>query len=156
MAPSNVSTGRLLFLAGRFQRAMTKITPRNDSAFTINAAATPMTAIIMPASPGPTARARLNSIPFSARAAGRSSLFTSSGNIARQVGDSTASPNASASVSKSRSQGVIAPAMVVTARTAAIPNIHISVPSISLRRSKISPMEPAGRANKKNGRADAV
>jgi HAE1 family hydrophobic/amphiphilic exporter-1 len=34
--------------------------------------------------------------------------------------------------------------------------IQVSVPSISLRRSKISPIEPAGSANRKNGKAEAV
>src|SRR5438094_7475447 len=52
--------------------------------------------ITKPASAGPTARAKLNSMPLSADAAGRSSFSTSSGRTARQVGVSNASPADSA------------------------------------------------------------
>jgi hypothetical protein len=48
------------------------------------------------------------------------------------------------------------PLSAVTASANATPTIQISVYRISRRRSAISPMEPAGRANKKNGRVDAV
>src|SRR5260370_3302806 len=54
--------------------------------------------------PGPTARARLNSIPLSAEAASRSSFATNSGRTARHVGVSKASPAESANVSASRHQ----------------------------------------------------
>ena len=67
-----------------------------------------------------------------------------------------ASPSESASVSRSKSHGVIVPANVTTVRTVATANIHVSVPRISLRRSKISPIEPAGSASRKNGKAEAV
>ncbi len=109
-------------------------------------------AMTMPASAGPTARARLNSIPLSADAAARSSLGTNSGRIARHVGVSNASPAESANVNTSSSQGDMKPAMVKTARSRAMPIIHDSVKRISLRRSKISPAEPAGRASRKMAR----
>jgi hypothetical protein len=67
-----------------------------------------------------------------------------------------ASPSERAKVSRSNSHGVIVPVNVTTVRTAAMANIHISVPRINLRRSKMSPIEPAGSANRKNGKADAV
>src|SRR5216684_1777229 len=57
-----------------------------------------------PANAGPTARARLNSIPLSAEAASRSSFATNSGRTARHVGVSKASPAESANVSASRHQ----------------------------------------------------
>ena len=135
---------------------MTRITPKNESALRRKVVATPTAAIIRPASPGPTARARLNSIPLSARAGVRSSFWTNSGNIARHVGDSIASPSERANVSRSKSQGVIVPVKVTTVRTTATANIHISVPKINLRRSKMSPIEPAGSASRKNGKAEAV
>ena len=46
--------------------------------------------------------------------------------------------------------------MVITASTTATETIHNSVNRITLRRSTMSPMAPAGRARMKNGRADAV
>ncbi len=98
----------------------------------------------------------LNSIPLSADAAGRSSLGTSSGSTARQVGVSNASPADKAKVKPSSSQGVIAPARVVTASTLATQTIQISAQSISLRRSTMSPIDPAGNAKRKNGRVEAV
>jgi hypothetical protein len=44
----------------------------------------------------------------------------------------------------------------VTASISATPTIQISVYRISRRRSAISPIEPAGSANTKNGSVDAV
>src|SRR5580693_4730894 len=111
VAPRKVSAGNVLFRAGLFHLATTAMTPKKDKALNANAALTPTAATINPPRPGPTARARLNSIPFSASAAGNSSLLTRSGNIALQVGDSTASPTDSAKVSRSKSQGVITPAI---------------------------------------------
>jgi len=70
-----------------------------------NAEPTPATAMISPASAGPIARARLNSIPFTADAAARSCLATTSGKIARQAGLSSASPADNANVSTSNSTG---------------------------------------------------
>src|SRR5262245_21365725 len=123
---------------------------------TRNAAPTPATAISPPASAGPMARAMLNSMALSAEAAARSSLRTSSGRIARHVGVSTASPAASANVRASNSHGVMRPESVVTANTMATPTIHASVYRISFRRSAMSPMDPAGKANRKNGSVEAV
>ena len=48
------------------------------------------------------------------------------------------------------------PAMVIAASTTATTTIHVSVNRITLRRSTMSPIAPAGRARTKNGRADAV
>src|ERR1700679_722489 len=121
VAPLNVSGGVVRLRTGLFHFATTKITPQNDKKFTTNAVATPAAAITTPASAGPTALARLNSIPFSADAGARSSLDTSSGRMARHVGVSNASPAESANVSTSSSQGDIRPAMVSTESSRATP-----------------------------------
>src|SRR5260370_10106455 len=81
-----------------------RITPKKETTFATNAAATRAVAIRTPANAGPTARARLNSIPLSAEAASRSSFATNSGRTARHVGVSKASPAESANVSASRHQ----------------------------------------------------
>src|SRR5260370_5161449 len=81
-----------------------RITPKKETTFATNAAATPAVAIRTPANAGQTARARLNSIPLSAEAASRSSFATTSGRPARHVGVSKASPAESANVSASRHQ----------------------------------------------------
>src|SRR5580658_10753746 len=156
VAPVNVSGGVVRLRTGRFHLATTKITPQNDKKFATKAVATPAAAITTPASAGPTARARLNSIPFSADAGARSSLGTNSGKIARHVGVSNASPAESANVSTSSSQGDIKPAMVKTASSSATLIIQVSVNRMSLRRSTISPAEPAGRASRKYGSEEAV
>src|ERR1700685_1049755 len=152
----NVFGGAGRLRIGLFHPAHTRMTPKNDTEFATNAVATPAAAMIMPASAGPTARARLNSIPLSADAAARSSLGTSSGRIARHVGVSNASPAESANVNTSSSQGDMKPAMVKPARSRATPIIHDSVARTSLRRSKISPAEPAGRAYRRDGHETAV
>src|SRR5579863_7336704 len=149
VAPVNVSGGAVRLRIGLFHLATTRMTPKNDTKFATNAEATPAPVMMMPASAGPTARARLNSIPLSADASARSSLGTSSGRIARHVGVSNASPAESANVSASNSQGDMKPAMVKAARSRATPIIHDSVARTNLRRSKISPAEPAGRASRK-------
>src|SRR5215470_2045155 len=46
--------------------------------------------------------------------------------------------------------------MVRTASTRETPTIHVSVKRISFRRSTRSPIAPAGSANTKKGKADAV
>src|SRR5580704_16930302 len=92
VAPEKDSGGALLRRTGLFHLATTRMTPKNDTQFVRKAVATPATEIRLLASAGPTARARLNSIPLSADAAARSSLGTSSGRMARQAGVSNASP----------------------------------------------------------------
>jgi hypothetical protein len=72
------SGGTLLLRTGLFHLATTRMTPKNDTKFATKAVATPATDMIGPAGGGPTARARLNSIPLSAEAAARSSLGTNS------------------------------------------------------------------------------
>src|SRR3984885_10440847 len=151
VAPSKGSGGAVRLRIGLFHFATTRMTPKNDTKFAKNAVATPAAAMTTPASAGPTARARLNSIPLSADAVARSSLDTSSGRIARHVGVSNASPAESANVNTSSSQGDMKPAMVKPARSRAMHIIHDSVARTNLRRSKISPAEPAGRANRKRG-----
>src|SRR4029077_2675017 len=84
------------------------------------------------------------------------SFPTGGGKGAPQVGFSNASPADSAKVRMRSSTGDILPAIVITASTAATTTIHISVKRITLRRSTMSPMAPAGRDRIKNGRADAV
>src|ERR1700723_1474493 len=155
-APEKDSGGALLLRTGLFHLATTKMTPKNDAKFATKAVATPATDMIVPASAGPTARARLNSIPLRAEAAARSSLANNSGRIARHAGVSNASPAESANVSTRSIHGDITPAMVKIARINATPIIHDSVKRISLRRSTISPAEPAGRASRKNGKEAAV
>src|ERR1700690_3939938 len=98
VAPVNVSGGAVRLRIGLFHLATTTMTPRNDTKFTTNAVATPAAAMTTPASAGPTARARLNSIPFSADAAARSSLETNTASIAPDRVVSNASPAASANV----------------------------------------------------------
>src|SRR6266446_5177742 len=156
VAPVTVSGGVARLTMGRFQRATTRITPKKDKVFKRNAAPMPANAITKPASAGPTARAKLNSMPLSADAAGRSSFLTSSGKTARQVGVSNASPADRAKVRIRSSTGDILPAIVITASTEATASIHVSVNRITLRRSTMSPIAPAGRARRKNGRAEAV
>src|ERR1700733_7347283 len=156
VAPVNVSGGAVRLRIGLFHLATITMTPRNDRKFTANAPATPATAITTPASAGPTARARLNSIPFSADAAARSSLGTNSGRIARHDGVSNASPDDSANANISNNQGDMNPPMVSTQRRSATLAIHTSAARISLRRSTISPAEPAGSDSRKYGRDEAV
>jgi hypothetical protein len=149
VAPVKVSPGAVRFRIGLFHFATTRMTPKNDTTFATKAVATPVAAITAPATAGPTALARLNSIPFKADAAARSSFETNSDRMARQVGFSNASPAESANVSTSSNQGEVRPLMVRTARTNATPTIQASVYKTSLRRSKISPAEPAGSASRK-------
>src|SRR5580704_5626121 len=156
VAPVNVSGGAVVLRIGLFHLATTRITPKNETKFATKAAATPAAAMTTPASAGPTARAKLNSIPLSADAGARSSLDTNSGRIARHVGVSKASPAESANVSTNSSQGDMKPAIVKTARSSATPTIHDSVNRISLRRSTMSPAAPAGRASTKYGSEAAV
>ena len=124
---------------GLFHRATTRMTPKKETKFTRNAVATPVTAMIRPANAGPTARARLNSIPFSADAFASSTLGTNSGKRARQDGVSNASPAESAKVNSSSNHGVIKPARVRITMSNATAAIHDSVARINLRRSTISP-----------------
>src|SRR6202453_3416609 len=149
VAPVNVSGGVVSLRTGLFHFATTRITPQNDTKFVTKAVATPAAAMTTPASAGPTARARLNSIPFSADAAARASLDTNSGRMARHDGVSNASPAESANVNTSSNQGDMNPPMVSTQRMSATPAIHASVARISLRRSTISPAEPAGSDSRK-------
>src|ERR1700678_2741869 len=149
VAPENDSAGVLLLRTGLFHLATTRMTPKNDTKLTTNAVATPAAAMITPASAGPTARARLNSIPLRAEAEAMSSLGTNSGRIARHAGVSNASPAERANVKTSNSQGDMKPAIVKTARSRETAIIQDSVARTNLRRSKISPAEPAGRASRK-------
>src|SRR5579863_3638519 len=116
VAPVKVSGGAVRLRIGLFHLATTRMTPKNDTKFAMKAVATPATDISVPASAGPTARARLNSIPLSAEAAARSSLGTNSGRIARHAGVSNASPAESANVSTNSIHGDITPATVKIAR----------------------------------------
>src|SRR5271170_7258363 len=74
VAPVTVSGGVVRLRTARFQRATTRITPKNDAELIKNAAPTPVKAMTKPANAGPTARAKLNSMPLRADAAGRSSF----------------------------------------------------------------------------------
>src|ERR1700744_3463033 len=103
VAPAKVSGGEVRLRTGLFHRATTRMTAKNDTKFVTKAAVTLAAAMTRPASEGPTARAMLNSIPFSADAAGRSALGTSSGRIARHDGVSNASPAESANVNTNKS-----------------------------------------------------
>src|SRR5438270_7923945 len=103
VAPLNVSGGVVRLRVGLFHLAITRMTPTKDTRLATNAMVTPAAAMTIPARAGPTARARLNSIPFSADATARSSLDTNSGRIARHAGVSNASPAERANVNTSRS-----------------------------------------------------
>src|ERR1700677_4330894 len=149
VAPVNVSGGAVSLRTGLFHFATIRMTLKNAMKFVTNAVATPAGAMTTPASAGPTARVNLNSIPFSADADARSSLGTNSGRIERHDGVSNASPAESANVNTSSNQGDINPPMVSTQRRSATPAIHASVARISLRRSTISPAEPAGSDSRK-------
>jgi hypothetical protein len=116
VAPIKVSAGAVRFRIGLFHLATTRMTPKNDTMFATKAVATPAAAITMPAIAGPTALARLNSIPFKADAAAKSSLETNSGRMAHQVGFSNASPADRANVNASSNQGEVRPLTVRTAR----------------------------------------
>src|ERR1044072_7538070 len=70
VAPVTVSGGVVGLMTARFQRATNRMTPRNDSVFKRNAVPMHANAIMKPANAGPTARAKLNSMPFSDEAAG--------------------------------------------------------------------------------------
>src|SRR5439155_20755540 len=137
VAPARVSGGVVRRRGGRFHRATSTITPTNDTTLSANAAPTPATAMITPASAGPTARAKLNSMPLSADADERSSFLTISGRMARHVGASIASPAEIANVRPSSSLGDMKPAIVVTASTSATATIQNSVKRINFRRSTI-------------------
>jgi hypothetical protein len=69
--------------------------------------------------------------------------------MARHAGVSNASPAESANVNARSSHGDMKPAIVKTARSSATPIIHDSVNKASLRRSRISPADPADSASKK-------
>src|SRR5580698_1889850 len=112
VAPVNVSAGAVRGRIGLFHLTTNRMTPKNETQFTTNAAATPATVMTKPASAGPTARARLNSIPLSADTAARSSLGTTSARTARHVGVSNASPAESANVNTSSTHGDMKPPMV--------------------------------------------
>src|SRR5690242_17268964 len=105
VAPQSFSGGVERFRRGLFHSAITASTPANETTLTKNAAATPKAAITRPARAGPTARAKLNSIPFRAEAAAKSSFGTNSGRMARQDGASNASPADSAKVNARRTHG---------------------------------------------------
>src|SRR5215467_309616 len=125
VAPATVSGGVARLTVARFQRATTNITPANETVLIRNAAPTPASATTAPASAGPTARAKLNSIPFRADAAARSSFSTNSGRTARHVGDSNASPEARAKVRIRRSSGDVRPPVVSAVSTTATVTIQI-------------------------------
>jgi hypothetical protein len=73
LAPRKVSAGNLPLRTGRRHVAMARITPTNDTAFSTNALPMPAAAIGRPERPGPTARAKLNSMPL--RASARESIL---------------------------------------------------------------------------------
>src|SRR5258708_36949798 len=154
VAPEKDFGGALIVRTGLFHRATTTMTQKNDTKFATNAVATPATDMIMPASAGPTALARLNSTPLSAEAAARSSLGTNSGRIARHAGVSNASPAESANVSTKSIHGDITPAIVKIARLNATPIIHDSVKRISLRRSRKCPAGARGEGRQKIGKEE--
>src|SRR5579859_3266672 len=79
VAPVNVSAGAVRLRIGLFHLATTRMTPKNETTFATKAIATPAAAITAPATAGPTALARLNSIPFRAEL-----------NLARAVGPAVA------------------------------------------------------------------
>ena len=131
---------------GLFHLVTTTMTPRNDRKFTTNAAATPARGYNEARERGTHCPGEIELDPVQRRCC-RKIVF---GNQFRQNcaprGVSNASPAESANVNTSNSQGDMNPPMVKTTRSNATPIIHDSVNRTSLRRSTISPAEPAGRA----------
>ena len=113
--------------------------------------------MITPASAGPTARAKLNSMPFSAEAAARSSFEMISGRTARHVGVSIASPADSANVRPSSSHRRHESGDRRHGehdRDGDHPELGVEDQPCDDRRCRRC--APAGSAKTKNGRADAV
>ncbi len=79
----------------------------NVAVFTANTDATPVRAIMTPASAGPMARARLMLTPLRTAADGSCSRGTSSGTIAWKAGFTGTEPNPSIRVNASSSSGGI-------------------------------------------------
>jgi hypothetical protein len=106
MAPSRRSRGSPPRAeAGRRQASSAQSSARKARALSAKAAAGPDAARTKPPSAGPSARARLKPMPFSAMAPTRSPRGTSSGVVAAQAGKFTAVPAPMAKVSASRPQG---------------------------------------------------
>src|ERR1700736_4532764 len=101
------------------------ITPTNETEFKRKTAHEPTAATITPPRAGPTARAILKATLLSDTAADSSERGISSGTIACHAGAFKAEPRPSANISSSKTQGVVNPRKVSTARETAEANIQV-------------------------------
>jgi hypothetical protein len=114
---------------------------------TAKAAATPTAATIAPPIAGPTLRAMLNPMLFSATAPGNSERGTMSPTDACHAGALNALPHPIRNVNSSRSHGVISPSHAKTASTIETSRLNTCVASMTLRRSRLSAIAPAINEN---------
>ena len=141
---------------GRFQRASTISTPRNETVLNANVASDPASAISRPPSAGPMARPTFMLTPLSSAACGISSRDTSSGWIAWNDGMVRACPIAISASSPSRLVGV-ALSVPASSISPAAPASISAWPEIStLRRSRMSPSAPDGTTSRNTGSVVAV
>src|SRR4029078_8310266 len=103
------------------------MTPTNESEFNKHTAHEPSAATTSPPKAGPTARAILKATLFSETAAASSERGTRSGIIACHAGAFKAEPRPRQKISISKTQGVVSPNNVSTAREIADNNIHACV-----------------------------
>jgi hypothetical protein len=132
------------------------MTPTNEAALARKTAPGLVAATSTPPIAGPTARAMFMETPFKAAAWGISSRSTSSGWTACHEGRSTADPRPMPNVSASTVQMPIWCISVSAPRTAAQISMNNWLASISLRRSKMSPIAPAGSPIRNVGSVVAV
>ena len=92
---------------------------------------------------GPTLRAMLNPILFSATAPGSSARDTMSPTDACHAGALNAAPQPIRNVSDSNSHGVIRPVQAHIASSTEIESMKLCAASITLRRSRLSAIAPA-------------
>ena len=157
MAPSRRSRGSAPRAeAGRRQATRAASSTRKARALSAKAAAGPAAARTKPPSAGPSARARLKPMPFSAIAPTRSSRGTNSGVVAAQAGKFSAVPAPIAKVSASRPQGPSASAAAKTASSTPMAAIQSCAAIRVRRRSRMSATAPPGRAKRKTGNMAAA
>ncbi|MNZ87996.1 hypothetical protein D3C78_1068750 [compost metagenome] len=122
-AGSSASTG------WRFQDSSTRITPKNDAAFSAKVSHGPTRLTSIPASAGPMARDTLRPTLERATAAGSSSLSTRSGVSALHAGIISAVPIPRQSVSESSETTPISPLRESRVSATATADIHSCTPT---------------------------
>ncbi len=150
------SGGRRSGSSGFFQCEAETSTKRFAAALTTKAEKAPTAATRMPPSAGPTERARLKPIEFSATAEGRSDFGTSSLTMVCQAGLFSALPVPTRKVKASNPQGESMSKKAARARSAEIAQ---SMPCDTItvrRRPNVSATAPAGSENSISGSAIEV